>query len=740
MEVTHVNNLDTHAIIGGGKVQTFKTNQDAEFFEILSSTLYSNKKLAVVREVLCNSWDANIESGKEHKPVIVEINDNKMVFKDVGPGIPKDMMGDIYCTYGGSTKRHDGKKTGGFGLGSKAPFAYAKNFTVTTIHAGTKSIFNISRGTDASDGVPDLRCMASVPTTEPSGLTVSIPIQRQDREEFGALVRDLAFMGGMLVRLNDQLVKRVNYNTDMPFVLVPSGLFPGHLNAGSTQASYRSERKIKYFVKYGAVVYPIPEEFTANRHIAVKAGTSLVHTQNLAVIFLAPPNSIGITPSRETLSMTDKTVDTLKALFSASNALVKKHLPQVAENLKPLYKARLERGVNFDDQNYKALYQMVKDPASGYAIKAKQVARDLHIHMESKVINSEALLIEHLVFEYGKNGWGHEEIGKSLLADDPDATIILAQIKEALIKAMPLFGEQLFTHALTGGSIEKHLRDLEVKAMKHVARLMKNLEDQGAEVFIQVRGYNHDHYSHEKISELATEKQNNSLRGERVVSRLLYDTKIKSLRELPIYVTQSVIAIDRVIRDRRKQQKYNAEISINVILRKKKDFARIRDMLKDLWKLTNVWDIQNMYMLAKPAPVEHKDYVLYYEKGQATARPRLDHEEAKYFCFYPGAYLIPGVEGNKLNQKKIHLDSDLGSVLAYLFPGIVLVPGLAEAQKMEDRGLVNVFKAMADEVEEYFLDPNNHQLLLNNLREVRGYFRSYHLGQILRYISPTSII
>lgn len=744
MEVTHINHLDTHAIIGGGDVQTFSTKQDAEFFEILSSTLYSNKKLAVVREVLCNSWDANIEAGKENKPVIVEITDNKMTFKDVGPGIPKDMMGDIYCTYGGSTKRHDGKKTGGFGLGSKAPFAYAKNFTVTTVNNGIKSVFNISRGTSATDGVPDLRCMVSVPTTEPSGLTVSIPIQKQDREEFETLVRDLAFMGGMLVRLNDNLVKRVNYNTQMPFILVPVHMFPKHLNAESPNATYRQERKIKYFVKYGAVVYPIPEEFTTNRFIAVEKGTSLVRSQNLAVIFIAPPDSIGITPSRETLSMTDKTMDTLKALFSAANTLVKKHVPEVAKKLKPLYKARLERGVHFEDSNYKALYQMVKDPASGYALKAKQVSRDLNIHMDSKVINSEELLVDHLVYEYGKNGWGHEEIGKALLADDPNATIILAQIKAALIDAMPLFGEQLFTYALTGGSVEKHLRDLQVKAMKHIARLMKNLEAQGAEVFIQVRGYNHDHYSHEKIAEIANEKQLNSYytisRGEHVVSKLLYDTKIKSLRELPIYVTQSVIAIDRVIRDRRKQQKYDAEISINVVVRKKKEFARIRDMLKDLWKMTNVWDIQNMDMLAKPAPVEHKDYVLYYDGLAANARPRLPHEEAKYYCFYPAAYLIPGVEGEKLNQKKISLDSDLGRVLTYLFPGIVLVSGLAEAQKMEDRGLVNVFKVMAQEVEEYFLDPNNHQLLLNNLQDVRGYFRSYNLGQILRYVSPTSIM
>ncbi|NKX37731.1 hypothetical protein HGG70_07340, partial [Rhodobacteraceae bacterium R_SAG4] len=60
MEVTHINHKDTHAVIGGQAAEAFSISQNAEFFEVLSSTLYSNKKLAVVREVLCNAWDAHL--------------------------------------------------------------------------------------------------------------------------------------------------------------------------------------------------------------------------------------------------------------------------------------------------------------------------------------------------------------------------------------------------------------------------------------------------------------------------------------------------------------------------------------------------------------------------------------------------------------------------------------------------------------------------------------------------------
>ena len=58
MEVSQLQDYDTHVVIGGAKAHAFSVAQTAEFFTVLSDTLYRDKKRAVVREVLCNAWNA----------------------------------------------------------------------------------------------------------------------------------------------------------------------------------------------------------------------------------------------------------------------------------------------------------------------------------------------------------------------------------------------------------------------------------------------------------------------------------------------------------------------------------------------------------------------------------------------------------------------------------------------------------------------------------------------------------
>ena len=103
MQVTH---SADHMLIGGAKTIEFGISNDAAFFQILSSTLYSDQRLAVAREVLCNAWDAHIRAGITDKPIEVTIT---------------DFMGPLYGTYGGTDKNNNGLETGGFGLGCKAP-------------------------------------------------------------------------------------------------------------------------------------------------------------------------------------------------------------------------------------------------------------------------------------------------------------------------------------------------------------------------------------------------------------------------------------------------------------------------------------------------------------------------------------------------------------------------------------------------------------------------------------------
>ena len=47
----------------------FNIKVNTKAFELLSDTLYSNKILAIIRELSCNAWDAHIEANNTDTPI-----------------------------------------------------------------------------------------------------------------------------------------------------------------------------------------------------------------------------------------------------------------------------------------------------------------------------------------------------------------------------------------------------------------------------------------------------------------------------------------------------------------------------------------------------------------------------------------------------------------------------------------------------------------------------------------------
>lgn len=115
MLVNHGTDHITHAIIGAKKVQTMTFDDTGHLADTLSKALYSDKPRAVVREVHCNAWDIQIETGRTNIPVKVTVTNEELIIRDFGVGIHNDEMGPRYGTYGGSTKEKDSRFTGGLG-------------------------------------------------------------------------------------------------------------------------------------------------------------------------------------------------------------------------------------------------------------------------------------------------------------------------------------------------------------------------------------------------------------------------------------------------------------------------------------------------------------------------------------------------------------------------------------------------------------------------------------------------
>lgn len=305
MEVSHRDDLVTHAVISTNEAQGFGMSDSAEFFNILSSTLYQNQHLAVIRETLCNAWDAHIDAGITHKPVEVTLTADRLIIRDFGKGIPDNKMRDIYCVYGQSTKTHDGKQTGGFGLGCKAPFAYADHFEVISNHDGVKTIYNMSKSNAQAGGKPGMIKLATLPT-EDTGLQVSIDIKNyNDFITFKGLIAQTAYRGDILVKCNGDLQPMLGFDlAKSNVILVPSNTFP---------------TSDMIYVRYGNVIYPV--EYCKELELEAKEVKDFLksitnremYTPNL--ILQAPPHSISVQPSREGLSMKEHTTNTLSGLM-----------------------------------------------------------------------------------------------------------------------------------------------------------------------------------------------------------------------------------------------------------------------------------------------------------------------------------------------------------------------------------------------------------------------------------------
>ena len=161
----------------------FTIAQTSKMFKILSDSLYSDKVMAVIRELSTNAYDAHI-AAKNRNPFKVTLptqaNPNFIV-RDYGTGLSQNDMEELYTTYGASNKNDSNDFVGCLGLGSKSPFAYTKSFSTASYYNGTK--YSYIAAMDES-GVPSLNLFNISPIDEPNGLEISFAVKNHDYHEF----------------------------------------------------------------------------------------------------------------------------------------------------------------------------------------------------------------------------------------------------------------------------------------------------------------------------------------------------------------------------------------------------------------------------------------------------------------------------------------------------------------------------------------------------------------------------
>ena len=127
-----------------GQIGEFRIRNSAKAFSILSSGLYANKVRAIIRELSCNAVDSHTAAGKSDTPFDVHLPNSLepwFSIRDYGTGLSAEQVTNIYTTYFESTKTASNEFIGALGLGSKSPFSYTDNFTVTAVQNGIKGVY-----------------------------------------------------------------------------------------------------------------------------------------------------------------------------------------------------------------------------------------------------------------------------------------------------------------------------------------------------------------------------------------------------------------------------------------------------------------------------------------------------------------------------------------------------------------------------------------------------------------------
>lgn len=326
---------------GSFQTSSFGIAHSSHMFNILASGLYSNKIRAIIREVGCNAMDAHLSIGKGDIPFEVKLPsklDPTFYIKDFGPGLNDEEIQHIYTVYGVSTKENCLEQTGGFGLGSKTPFAYTLSntenpdgFIITSAKEGVQRTYIAYLN---EEGFPFVALMNTQPSKPewPSGLKVQFLVQASDFEQFRKESQSV-FSCFELSPVTPEGV---------PLVETPPAkelLQVDNISILNSRASDTAR------IVMANVAYPINREIV-NDYIVNKwngVPSHLLQPLNFSCMTLKVPNGyVQMTPSRESLQYTPEVLATICKMLESILAELKKVAKSCVENVNS-YSSTYER-------------------------------------------------------------------------------------------------------------------------------------------------------------------------------------------------------------------------------------------------------------------------------------------------------------------------------------------------------------------------------------------------------------
>jgi hypothetical protein len=320
-----------------GVAKKFSIAESPEAFEILSSSLYEQPKLGVVRELICNAIDAHIEKNVLEPPrVTLPTRDEpQFVVEDFGRGIAENEIDEVYTTYFASSKNMSNDQNGAFGLGAKVPLAYTNEFLVETACSDLKRRSYLVYKDE--EGYP--RCvLTSIDEVDRTGTKVVVSIQRSDLNDFADYLcyvypflqvsPKITNPNVLMDAVNRKLCYYNSYETETEDLRVLNEI-KKFLNTHSIitntlhkpierAASFVCRFYGQFIVKMGSVAYGVDDKvFDAYEDEEVRTALALTpsYDNNRYRVLHVDIGDFPVSPSRETLSFKGNTTKRLYDLL-----------------------------------------------------------------------------------------------------------------------------------------------------------------------------------------------------------------------------------------------------------------------------------------------------------------------------------------------------------------------------------------------------------------------------------------
>lgn len=275
-----------------------------QMLRMLSSGIYSDKIAAFIRELSTNAYDAMVEAGTikdktfyVHLPTKLE---PWFTIRDYGTGLSTKGMENNFSNFGDGTKAESNAYNGAFGLGSKSPLSYVRDFTIISYHGGKKTFYNYGKN---DEDIPMLSTAFTQDSDEHPGLEIQIAVQQSD-------VHEVVRKAELIYRYFD---KRPETNIELDYHELPA-LIKGDdwfLTKPDTRGnSYGGNYEVSTpaRVVMGNVIYPITSS-------GLSSDSVIYPLTNTPFVIKANLGDVQMTPSRESLEMTPKTIKFLEAKF-----------------------------------------------------------------------------------------------------------------------------------------------------------------------------------------------------------------------------------------------------------------------------------------------------------------------------------------------------------------------------------------------------------------------------------------